>query len=450
MARNSGFAEMVSMLHNAVLHGDQGLREALTESLEKIDESGRDAQAATSRAVTEGLTQVFDEVNQLRKDVNRAVKPASGDLFTSKTEEVTGLLRAELTELRTTLNHLNGLTLTPPPPPAPGTPAALTGTDNPGTPLQPAIPAQRGPDHEDPAAIAPSVPAPASGPEAGDGREPGSQAAGAAQTHGPDGGTAGEELAAETTPEATAPALSEESVRQAVREALAQELTPLVEQLTTPAATTEERPDGAEHLRQAAREAALEVAGQVRDELATVMEVTRDSFASLAQEIAGLRRAVDELQAQPAETPEPVLPDKEHTALLRTAARISSADLRCHRDTWEFLTARTAGHPHFRVPPRVTDEADERVFAPLSGRSLIALLISLHTVTSSNPDGSGDHELAATLYDRIKQRLTRLGPGEGERVTIALDDRVTPEPDDDGDDQHGETGGTGAPSSWGE
>lgn len=442
MARSSGFAEMVSMLHNAVLHGDQSLREALTESVEKIDESGRDAQAATSRAVGEGLTQVFDELNLLRKDVNRAVKPASGDLFASKTEEVTGLLRAELTELRTTLNHLNALALAPPAPAGPGVPGP-SQADSPGVSLPQAIPVQRGPGHEDPAVVSPSVPAPASGPGADDGREPGAQA------QEPDGGTAGEEPAAETTPEATTPALSEKSVRQAVREVLAQELTPLVEQLTTPAATAEERPPGAEQLRQAAREAVLEVAGQVRDELATVLEATRDGFASLAQEIAGLRRAVDELQAQPAETPEPVLPDKKHTALLRTAARISSADLRCHRDTWEFLTARTAGHPHFRVPPRVTDEADERVFAPLSGRSLIALLISLHTVTSSNPDGSGDHELAATLYDRIEQRLTRLGPGEGERVTIALDDRVTPEPDDDGDDQDGETGGTGAPSSWG-
>ncbi|MEU2181041.1 hypothetical protein [Streptomyces thermolilacinus] len=293
------------------------------------------------------------------------------------------------------------------------------------------------------------MPAPASGPGTDDGREPGAQTVDAVETQEPDGGTAGEEPAAETTPEATAPALSEESVRQAVREVLAQELTPLVEQLTTPAATAEEQPNGAEQLRQAAREAVLEVAGQVRDELATVLEATRDGFASLTQEIAGLRRIVDELQARPAETAEPVQPDEEHTALLRTAARISSADLRCHRDTWEFLTARTAGHPHFRVPPRVTDEADERVFAPLSGRSLIALLISLHTVTSSTQDGSGDHELAATLYDRIKQRLTRLGPGEGERVTIALDDRVTPEPDTDGDDQDGETGGTGAPSGWG-
>ncbi|WP_435192254.1 hypothetical protein [Streptomyces sp. bgisy126] len=436
------------MLHTAVLHGDQSLREALTESFDKVDNSGRTAQAATSQAVTNGLTRVFDEVNRLRKDVNSAVKPAAGDTFTSKTEEVTGLLRAELTELRTTLNHLNGLTLTPPPSPAPGTPAAFTSPEGPGTPLQPAIPAQRGPDHEDPAAIAPSVPAPASGPEASDGREPGSQAVGAAEAHEPGGGTAGEEPVAGAAPEATATTLPEESVRQAVREVLAQELTPLVEQLTAPTATEADKQrdgDVAEHLRETVREAA----GQVREELAAVLEATRAGFASLAQEVAGLRSVVDELQARPAETSEPVEVSEEHTDLLKTAARISSADLRCHRDTWEFLTTRTAGHPHFRVPPRVTDEADERVFAPLSGRSLIALLISLHTVTSSDSDGSGDHELAAALYERIQQRLARLGPGEGERVTIALDDRVTPEPDTDGDDQEGENGGPGTRLGWG-
>ncbi|MFE5512378.1 hypothetical protein ACFQ9J_17545 [Streptomyces sp. NPDC056529] len=243
-------------------------------------------------------------------------------------------------------------------------------------------------------------------------------------------------------------ALPEESVRQAVREVLARELTPLVEQLTTPTATeADKQRDGdiAEQLRETVREAV----GQVREELAAVLEATRAGFASLAQEVAGLRSVVDELQARPAETSEPVEVSEEHTDLLKTAARISSADLRCHRDTWEFLTTRTAGHPHFRVPPRVTDEADERVFAPLSGRSLIALLISLHTVTSSDSDGSGDHELAAALYERIQQRLTRLGPGEGERVTIALDDRVTPEPDTDGDDQDGENGGSGTRLGWG-
>ncbi|MFF5788564.1 hypothetical protein ACFY8P_26820 [Streptomyces sp. NPDC012693] len=181
-----------------------------------------------------------------------------------------------------------------------------------------------------------------------------------------------------------------------------------------------------------------------------MLEATRDCFASLAQEIDGLCTAVDQLQAQPAETLEPVRPNEEHTALLRTAARISSADLRCHRDTWEFLTARTAGHPHFYSSRRASRTRPTSASSPpLSGRSLIALLISLHTVTSSTPDGSDDQELAATLYERIEQRLTRLGPGEGERVAIALDDRVTPEPDCDGDDQDGETGGIGAQIGWG-
>ncbi|MFC8009858.1 MULTISPECIES: hypothetical protein [Streptomyces] len=35
-------------------------------------------------------------------------------------------------------------------------------------------------------------------------------------------------------------------------------------------------------------------------------------------------------------------------------------------------------------------------------RDLRDLLVSLHTVTSSAPDGSGDHELAATLYGRSR------------------------------------------------
>ncbi|MEU2549601.1 hypothetical protein ABZ618_29935 [Streptomyces roseolus] len=432
MTRKPGLAEMVSMLHAAVLHGDQNLREALNEAIDKVDSSGRDAQAAASRAVTDGLGRVYDEINRLRKDINSAVKPASIDVFTSKTEEVTGLLRAELTELRTTLNHLNALALAPLAPADRGIPGA-SGLDSPGTPLQPAIPAQRGADQEDPLA-----PTPATGSETGDRREPRAQTVGTAGADGPDDGTAGEEPDAGALPEVTEPALSEESVRQAVRDVFAQELAPLIEQLTARTTTDEAAEqaddDAAEQLRETVREAA----DQVKEELITVLDETRTGFTALARELAGLRTVVDQLQARPAETPEPVQVSKEHTALLRSAARISSADLRCHRDTWEFLTNRTAGHPHFRVPPRVTDEADERVFAPLSGRSLIALLISLHTVTSTAPGGSGDHELAATLYERIEQRLTRLSPGDGDRITITLDDRVAPEADSDGDDQDGE------------
>ncbi|MFE0738639.1 hypothetical protein [Streptomyces sp. NPDC058855] len=435
MNRKPGLAEMVSMLHAAVLHGDQNLREALNEAIDKVDSSGRDAQAATSQTVRDGLGRVYDEINKLRKDINSAAKPSSTDVFTSKTEEVTSLLRAELTELRTTLNHLNALASLAPA--GPGVPGA-SGLDSPGTPLQPAIPTQRGADRDDPLVGFADAPPAVSGSETGDQEETRAQTVGTAED-GPDDGRAGEEPDAGAPPDVTEPALSEESVRQAVRDVVAQELAPLIEQLTARTTTDEaaEQADGdaAEQLRETVRE----TAAQVKEELITVLDETRTGFTALARELAGLRTVVDQLQARPAETPEPAQVSKEHTALLRSAARISSADLRCHRDTWEFLTTRTAGHPHFRVPPRVTEEADERVFAPLSGRSLIALLISLHSVTSTAPDGSGDHELAATLYERIEQRLTHLSPGDGDRITITLDDRAAPDPDTDGDDQDGST-----------
>ncbi|WP_246259751.1 hypothetical protein [Streptomyces typhae] len=78
-----------------------------------------------------------------------------------------------------------------------------------------------------------------------------------------------------------------------------------------------------------------------------------------------------------------------------------------------------------------------RVHAALSGRSLIALLISLHSIkhTASDGDGDGDgdggdgdggdddQELAATLYERIDESLTDLTPS-GQPVTITLDDRT--------------------------
>ncbi|ROQ57487.1 hypothetical protein EDD93_7826 [Streptomyces sp. 840.1] len=74
--------------------------------------------------------------------------------------------------------------------------------------------------------------------------------------------------------------------------------------------------------------------------------------------------------------------DGEHSKLLKQAARVSSVDLLCHRDIWEFITAHAGRHQHFRVPPQGADAGAERIRAAVSGRSLIALLImiSLHAV----------------------------------------------------------------------
>ncbi|MEU1091457.1 hypothetical protein ACFYPN_32005 [Streptomyces sp. NPDC005576] len=113
---------------------------------------------------------------------------------------------------------------------------------------------------------------------------------------------------------------------------------------------------------------------------------------------------------------------KEHTVLLKEAARVSSVDLLCSRDIWEFITAQAGGHRHFRVPPQVASEGDERIRVALSGRSLIALLISLHELRHTAREGDGDQELADTVYERIEASLAGLTP-HGQQVTITLDDR---------------------------
>ncbi|WP_405799364.1 hypothetical protein [Streptomyces sp. NBC_01506] len=141
------------------------------------------------------------------------------------------------------------------------------------------------------------------------------------------------------------------------------------------------------------------------------------------EDVAGLQAGLEQLRPPPVEN-DPVTAEvtEEHSELLKQAAQVSSVDLLCHRDVWEFITAEAGRHPHFRVPPQICDEGGERVRAALSGRSLIALLISLHAVGHTARSGDGDRELAATLYERIGASLTGLTP-RGEPVTITLDDR---------------------------
>ncbi|MGK5532076.1 hypothetical protein [Streptomyces sp. URMC 129] len=117
----------------------------------------------------------------------------------------------------------------------------------------------------------------------------------------------------------------------------------------------------------------------------------------------------------------------DHKALLLRAARVSSAILVCHRDIWEFITGQAGQHPHFRMPPRITDRGQDRIAAAVSGRSLIAVLISLFNAQHADGRSEGDWALATTIYGRIKAGLDVLAPA-GEPVTIILDDR-TPETD---------------------
>ena len=98
------------------------------------------------------------------------------------------------------------------------------------------------------------------------------------------------------------------------------------------------------------------------------------------------------------------------------------------------------------MPPQVADEGDQRIRAALSGRSLIALLISLHSTKHTASDGDG--ELATTLYERIEESLTGLTPS-GKPVTITLDDRTAPAPNtpaaDSGTEAEGEPENTATP-----
>ncbi|MDT3399803.1 hypothetical protein RKE29_24725 [Streptomyces sp. B1866] len=116
--------------------------------------------------------------------------------------------------------------------------------------------------------------------------------------------------------------------------------------------------------------------------------------------------------------------DVAHGVLLLKAAAVSSATVVCHRDTWEFLTDQAAGHPHFRTPSQVQDTGQGRIEADVSGRSLIAVLITLWD-TRHRPATAvgGDWALAATLYHRIGSELQRVRPGTARRTTrIVLDD----------------------------
>ncbi|MFH8586319.1 hypothetical protein ACH4GP_18240 [Streptomyces celluloflavus] len=121
----------------------------------------------------------------------------------------------------------------------------------------------------------------------------------------------------------------------------------------------------------------------------------------------------------------PTTPDaaeQAHHKHLLAAARVASVLLTCHRDTWEFVIGQTGDQPHFRLPPQVTDAGDGRIQAALSGRSLIAVLLTLWKTRGRNTFDA-DWALAHTLYTRVTDNLTALTP-DGGQVAITLDDRT--------------------------
>ncbi|UCM91627.1 hypothetical protein [Streptomyces marincola] len=185
------------------------------------------------------------------------------------------------------------------------------------------------------------------------------------------------------------------------------------------------------------REEVAEQVGALASEIAALTETCRaaatreditEQISPLADQIAALTVTSHVAVPRPADAPSRTAPEQAedphlHRERLRRAASVSTARLVSHRDIWEFLTSQAARHPHFRMPPQIADHGDHRIAATLSGRSLIALLITLRGTRHSHTADDGDWALAATAYDRIAAALDDLAP-EGGPVTITLDDRT--------------------------
>lgn len=370
--KETDYTSTLTMLHTAVMNTGTDLRDTIGKGFEKLEASGQSAQEATRQSLV-------DELGRMRANLREA-----RDRLTTGEERLNAEVRGAVTALRSEMHEVKEAleALTPPAPPhgtgafpaaAEQNPATARATAVPGPAPQSAttltIPAQR--DSETPDAH--EVPA----------------------------------------------AASSEAVRLAVREALAEELTPLRSAL-------EERPDTLPaSIRDDIRAHMDEALGGLREQADKAGKELHAELTALRNETAALRAMMNQTTAANAT----VEVSEGHSALLREAARVSSATVLCHRDAWEFITAHAGQQPHFRVPAQVLGKEDERIRAALSGRSLIALLIALHSVKENASEGDGDQELATVLYDRIKESLTGLSAA-GRPVTITLDDRVTPdEPD---------------------
>ncbi|MFF9482011.1 hypothetical protein [Streptomyces sp. NPDC014733] len=246
-------------------------------------------------------------------------------------------------------------------------------------------------------------------------------------------------VAASASPLPAAAALPEAALipspRTALAEALKEAVAPLQDELARARNERQERQGQLERQGQQDRRERRDVGELARKYGELVGEV-----ASLRQVVADFAAGAEGAAASSEGAPEPVVTPvaggegaalapvdgTAHRRLLLQAARVSSAVLVCHRDVWEFVSATAGRHRHFRMPPEVVDEGAGRLSAALSGRSLIAILISLHRIRAAEDDGDGDLPLATALYLRIEQALTALA-SDGAPLTIVLDDRAAPD-----------------------
>ncbi|MFH8476568.1 hypothetical protein [Streptomyces sp. NPDC018000] len=127
--------------------------------------------------------------------------------------------------------------------------------------------------------------------------------------------------------------------------------------------------------------------------------------------------------------PSPLSQDGRIWAIMR-AGRVASATLVCHRDTWEFVAAQVGNHPHFRTPA-LDERAEGLVAAVLSGRSLVAMLLSLYRIAESPRSTDvdelvsyADWAMAFQVYYETARVLRQAHAAEGEPVVVTIDSRL--------------------------
>ncbi|MER8071242.1 hypothetical protein ABTZ59_23400 [Streptomyces sp. NPDC094034] len=441
LARNKddGSHTLLSMLHNSLTDTRRELRASLAEGFDRLRMAGDEAHRATQEALASGLSELRAELRETREGLARG-----RDELGQAVETAVEILQDEVQQLKEAVDILRpgsaghpGLPFETPggPVPPPGVPgvAGAPGVPGipPGAPAMPSVPSQR--EEDDARTVLPGSPEPPAPP--GPSSEPPALAGPSASPESPASDQRSalpRDITAAGSAEGTSPG-SGERVTPSILDALRREFGPLLE-----------------HLAEARGELAA-----VRADITALTSRMDDAEETRRAPREPARRLPPEASMTPSVPPgapvTPVTPGasvppvppvtEEHGELLKRAARVSSASLICHRDTWEFITGQAGRHSHFRMPPRITDRGDDRIAAALSGRSLIAVLISLFTTRHATDAGDGDWALATTLYERVGAGLDVLTPG-GTTVTIALDDRAPGVDDGRGaDDGGGSTGG---------
>ncbi len=374
VARGQDLSNTLAMLHATVMQTSTNLQDALSKGIDNLEASGQAAQRETANTVGAELSRMRNDLKDTRNRLAASRDELSEDVRTAITH-----LRQEVQKVKDAVGA----------PPATGTtaPARLVDTE-PTAPATPhAVALSPGLDSDKAAPTSHSLPPASAGPATTDTDPP---------PAGPLPSAPAEHVGAE---DEVQPSGLEEQLQQTVRDVLADELSTLRTVLTGL--------KDAQDAQFTARDEQHQELTEIRQELRTLATSFEDRHAQQAA-AAHSTSAPDVTQ--------------DHSALLQQAARVSSAILICHRDMWEFITAHAGRHPHFRVPPQITDHGNERVSTTVSGRSLIAVLISLYSVKHTAEEGDGDWELATTLYHRVHHQLTTLAT-DGEPVTITLDDR---------------------------